>query len=294
MISKMFHLRASLNQLIAFPPVWSFIESTIIRLARSLHRRRNMVIIKRLEKQLAADLRVQSGPFKGMRYAQMQASCSAIFPKLLGTYESEIHPALKHILTRSYEIIVDVGSAEGYYAIGLALAFPHTQVVAFDIDPIARSLCHQNILINDLDHQVVLKDYANSIEVESLCRDRRSLIICDCEGFEDELFLGIRPEYLTKADILIETHDFICPGTHQRIIERFSLTHSIREYHSIDDRQKARTYKTSLTTHLDESVLENVYAECRPVIMKWVFLSSVLQNNESGPCSSSLVQQRDS
>jgi len=76
---------------------------------------------------------------------------------------------------------------------------------------------------------------------------------------------------LRNSDLLIETHDFINTGVHQRIVEHFSATHTCREYHSIDDRQKARTYKTHLTASLDEISLVSVFAEFRPVIMKWVF-----------------------
>jgi hypothetical protein len=53
-----------------------------------------------------------------MRYAQVRATCSSVLSKLLGTYESELHPVLHEILIKPYELIVDVGSAEGYYAIG--------------------------------------------------------------------------------------------------------------------------------------------------------------------------------
>src|SRR5437016_2600251 len=63
---------------------------------------------------------VQSGPFAGMLYVN-QAVGSAHVPKLLGSYEAELHEIMRSVLTENYATIVDVGCAEGYYAIGLAL-----------------------------------------------------------------------------------------------------------------------------------------------------------------------------
>jgi methylase of polypeptide subunit release factors len=67
--------------------------------------------------------------------------CSILVPKLLGSYEAELHPVLDQVIRNNYETIIDVGCAEGYYAVGLALSLPTTHVHAFDIDSRARELC---------------------------------------------------------------------------------------------------------------------------------------------------------
>ena len=275
MTFKFADLITPLDKIIALPFVWKFIDHTIIRFSKSLERRKNGILIHRLYRELERDPCVRLGPFKGMRYAKLEATCSAMLPKLLGTYESELHFILDDILVQPYKLVVDIGSAEGYYAIGLALGIPGCTVVAFDSEPFARSLCHQNVMVNNLSDRIEIRGYADRAEISSLCQGRRSLIVCDCEGFEYDFFLGASPNDLRDVDILIETHDFIREGVCQEISDLFSKTHSVRLIHSIDDPQKSRTYVTPFTVGMDESVKQLIYAEGRPVIMSWLFMTPI-------------------
>jgi hypothetical protein len=70
-----------------------------------------------------ADPKVLSGPFVGMRYLN-EIVWGPIECRWLGTYEQELVPIIGKILKMNYSTIIDVGSAEGYYAIGLARCFP--------------------------------------------------------------------------------------------------------------------------------------------------------------------------
>ena len=228
------------------------------------------------------------GPFEGMRYATLQATCSAILPKLLGTYELELAPAIDRILQQSYECVVDVGCAEGYYAVGFARRFPQAQVVAFDIDPRARELCQLNAAANGISEQISVLDAATPSEVANLCRGRRALIFCDCEGYERDLFPAIPIADLLQSDLLIETHDFIHAGVHTLLLQHFAPTHDVIEFHSIDDRQKARAYQTSWTSGMDEDLCELIFAEGRPVIMRWLFLVARRGLKQSGTDSTSI------
>ena len=63
--------------------------------------------------------RVSSGPFAGLRYVGTSPN-PHIGPALLGTYELEIHPFLRRLLTGDFDVFVDIGSAEGYFAAGFA------------------------------------------------------------------------------------------------------------------------------------------------------------------------------
>src|SRR5438105_426555 len=80
---------------------------------------------------LEADLReltVLDGPFRGLRYPSASSLHSGLLPKLLGTYEAELHGPIEHLLkSRTYGAVVDVGAAEGYYAVGFALRCPEAR-----------------------------------------------------------------------------------------------------------------------------------------------------------------------
>ena len=86
-------------------------------------------------------LEVLNGPFKGMKYPEFLSLGSTLIPKLIGSYEAELHPIIDEIIACGYEEIWDVGCAEGYYAVGLALMSPTSKIRAYDIDIHSRKAC---------------------------------------------------------------------------------------------------------------------------------------------------------
>ena len=100
---------------------------------------------KRIQRECSG--RVLSGPFAGLRYLD-EILRPDLLPKLLGTYEKELHPWLEELLARPIAHIINVGAAEGYYATGFALRQPETRVLAFEMDPVEqrrmRVLTEQN------------------------------------------------------------------------------------------------------------------------------------------------------
>src|SRR5580765_3232142 len=84
--------------------------------------------------------RILGGPFAGMEYVQF-ATEGSLIARLLGTYESELHPHLAALAAAGLDTVIDVGCAEGYYAVGLARAMPQVTVHAHDIDEKARAAC---------------------------------------------------------------------------------------------------------------------------------------------------------
>src|SRR4051794_40351820 len=62
---------------------------------------------------------VQTGPFAGLEFARASAEGCHV-PKLLGCYERELHGLVEAAVADGYDDIVNIGCAEGYYAVGLA------------------------------------------------------------------------------------------------------------------------------------------------------------------------------
>src|SRR5687768_1267068 len=75
---------------------------------------------------------VTAGPFAGMRYIDDLPLDQALVPRLLGAYEAELSYPIQQLLAKGYDTVIDVGSSEGYYAVGFALRSPGTRVHAFD------------------------------------------------------------------------------------------------------------------------------------------------------------------
>jgi hypothetical protein len=170
-------------------------------------------------------LEVLSGPFKGMRYGDFSHN-SALIPKLLGTYEADLHGWIGEAVAAGYDAVINIGCAEGYYAVGFAYADPATEVVAVDISSVALDMLSKLAALNGLQDRVRVADVRTPAELESLLRRyRRPLLFIDIEGAEDDLLDIRRAPSIASADMIIETHDGYNFGVTRRLIERFWPTH---------------------------------------------------------------------
>ncbi|MFD2162919.1 class I SAM-dependent methyltransferase [Paradesertivirga mongoliensis] len=215
-------------------------------------------------------LTVLNGPFKAMKYPSMDALCSAIYPKLIGSYEQELHPTIETFSTRDYSEIIDVGCAEGYYAVGLSLMFPKAKIYAYDIDPAARRLCLDMAKLNNRDSSISIRNFCTAKELASFNFTRRGLIVCDCEGFEKHLFNSSNLKNLNRCDIIIEVHDFVDIEISDYLNHLFKETHDIQVIKSIDDIEKAKTYYFKETEQASLKDKLAIFKEMRPGILEWM------------------------
>lgn len=169
-------------------------------------------------------LTVQSGPFRGMVYAA--GDMIAEVSRLLGCYEMELHGIIDGLLKNNYTRVIDVGSAEGYYAVGFAMRLPGAKVYAFESDPAIASLSREMARANGVSDRVTVAGECTSEILRELTKEP-ALVMCDCEGCELEL---LRPDLvpgLVRCDLLVELHDFIQAGIGQAVLQRFAASHHI-------------------------------------------------------------------
>lgn len=168
---------------------------------------------------------ILAGPFKGMHY-DVGAAEGAWAARLLGVYEASLTPIFETVIARGYPQILDVGCAEGYYAVGLARRMPESRVFAHDIDAKARALAGQLAAANDVADRVILGGEIGHRDFE-MCRHLRTFVLCDIEGAEDALLDPAAAPGLRFADILVEVHEGMKPGLTDRLAARFAATHRI-------------------------------------------------------------------
>jgi hypothetical protein len=181
--------------------------------------------------RLSHDLgdRVSAGPFAGMVLVEASSwgdgdRCS----KLLGSYEAELHAGLRRAVGRGPATVVNVGCAEGYYAIGLARLLPRATVFAFDINERAQELCALGAALNGVADRVVVGGLCTSAMLAELTqRSGRTLLVIDCEGGERELLDPACVPNLAACDILVECHDFIDRAISATLEQRLCPTHQI-------------------------------------------------------------------
>ena len=197
--------------------------AALLRAFRHLAKWRAEVMANTLDRR--AGTRVISGPFKGMDYAVRAAEGSRT-ARLLGAYEASLHPVIEAIIARAPEVIIDIGSAEGYYAVGFARRLPDTRILARDASGQAQALCRALAAVNGVEHRVEVGGLFAHADF-ALCETAASVVICDIEGAEDALLDPVAAPGLCHADILVECHPGSAPGVTDRIAARFAATHRI-------------------------------------------------------------------
>lgn len=169
--------------------------------------------------------RVRAGPFAGMDYVVKSAE-GALLPRLQGIYERELHPDLIRFAGERVEAVVDIGCAEGYYAVGLARLMPDVTVYAHDIDPVARRRCGLLAEANDVVDRVIVGELFEGADFERF-RGRRTLIFLDAEGLENELLDPDLYPALREMSVIVETHPMARPGVTERLVSRFEPSHDV-------------------------------------------------------------------
>lgn len=175
--------------------------------------------------------RVLTGPFVGMRYP------AGFVPRLLfggpyqvGSFEHELHPVVAEIVAARPATVVNVGSAEGYYGVGMAMLLKQARVIAYEADPRLAAAAQRLAELNEV---------ADRIEQHGLCTvsalavlgprlaESAVGVIMDCEGAEAELADPERVPWLAGAQLLVELHPAIDGEILAKLEARFSATHEL-------------------------------------------------------------------
>ena len=118
---------------------------------------------------------VMAGPLKGMDFlAQSAEGCH--IAKLLGCYEQPLHFAIEEAIAAEYPQILNIGCAEGYYAVGMARRMPHTRVHAFDLNANAREICAELAQKNGVAGQVTIGELFQPQDFDTYA-DQKTLVV---------------------------------------------------------------------------------------------------------------------
>lgn len=175
-------------------------------------------------------LMVQAGPFGKLRYPRyphFQEIFSTFVPKLAGAYEVELHPFMKKLKNSSFTTIINIGSDDGYYAIGLGSNKSAVKLVFFEPNRSANQYAKLFALENGISRTCCrFEENPNPAKLQKSLTPK-SLVICDCEGAELDYMDPVRVPALATATMLVEVHDAINPVISKTLKKRFSKSHDI-------------------------------------------------------------------
>lgn len=214
--------------------------------------------------------KVHQGPFKGMSIIlKFSWGDGDTMGKLLGIYENELHHVIEEQLqqTTKCDLFLNIGCAEGYYGLGLAMRQPQTLSVLFDISENAIAISRENAIANNLNNVEFSIDCSVQNIRNYLVKSNNPFIVMDVEGHENILLNKNTIPELIKSTIMVESHDCIIPNMTAMIVDRFKNTHQV----IIIDQGTKNPY-LDILHDLSDSDKMLLCSESRPSTMSWVFL----------------------
>lgn len=214
---------------------------------------------------------VINGPFKGMKYINA-SNGSALLPKLVGSYEEPIHKWVYYIRDEAkYSFILDVGCAEGYYAIGLCKAKSSPRVFAYDINIQALSNAKELASKNGVLERISFGECFDPKVLDSVRANhpgQKILIFMDVEGAEIDLLNTFDFPSILECDILVELHDCFKANLTDSIVKYFANTHEIELVFDYPWRNGNYSLNGAILTPEE---LEFMVDEKRPSAMRWMY-----------------------
>lgn len=225
---------------------------------------------------------VQAGPFKGMNYVQ-ESFYSVLMPKWLGTYERELWACVEEAATLPFQTVIDIGAAEGYYAVGMSLKLPAARVIAYEMDPAARAVLKELIDLNGVKQRIQIEEQCTPKHLgASLRTSGLTLIICDTEGHEALLLDPLRIPELNRCYVLVELHEFVLRGISEIIRERFCNTHQILHIWQEERNRDEFPFKSPYTKLVPYSA-DLALSEFRPERMSWFWMRPLWTKEAQDP-----------
>jgi SAM-dependent methyltransferase len=214
---------------------------------------------------------VQSGPFVGMLLCDEQEwKDGNLSTKCLGCYEEELHPFVETQIARLAKMehpkIIDLGCAEGYYAVGLGRCLPQSVIYGVDISKGSLAILRKAAALNGVTN-ITLDAMIAEVMIAP------DLVVCDVEG--DEINY-LKPDCfpdLVHSDIIVECHD--CEEWHisKMLYERFVSTHDIIQvWEGARDPNKFEFLRQRQSLHRWMAVCEG-----RPCTMNWLVMTAKVQ-----------------
>jgi hypothetical protein len=182
---------------------------------------------------------VWQGPLQGLDFLPLSAEGCHI-AKLLGCYEQPLQPFIEQAIQANYPIILNIGCAEGYYAVGMARRMPSTKVFAFDLNPKALGTCQALAEKNGVTERIQIGTLFKQEDFAAFT-NQKVLLLCDIEGGERDLLNPEIAPALRGMDLIVESHECLVPGITQTLIERFQRSHKITLVQDNGQRQLLNT-----------------------------------------------------
>ena len=199
---------------------------------------------------------VQLGVFEGLKLGgDSNISRGSLALKIFGLYEPKVVAEIAS--AAPFDDLINLGAADGYMAIGPVFAGLCKRSICFELAKTGRQAVAANARLYGVSDAVVIRGAADDSflgRLSEISRDlSRSVVLCDIEGAEFDVFSTSVLETLKATRIIIELHDQLMPegtalrealiaripdGTRHRLpkagVEPFEGIEDLERMHDID------------------------------------------------------------
>jgi SAM-dependent methyltransferase len=212
---------------------------------------------------------VQQGPFRSMTISEVTSWYGGdVIQKLIGSYERELWDWVEEAIASAPNRVINVGCAEGYYAVGMGMRLPSATIHAIDVDPAAMKACEATARANRAEGNLRLELGWTVGSIRNMLRaPGKSLLFVDCEGCEATLFDTLEADAYRAAEIIVECHDFAVPGISELLLAKLSKSHDTRILGTSP--RKAQDFPT--LAGLSQDLIDAALSEHRPSAMNWIY-----------------------
>jgi hypothetical protein len=217
--------------------------------------------------------KIAHGPMKGVQLvADAWWGAPDKASMLLGLYEQEVLDALIGDLRKDRPVFIDVGAADGYYAVGLAKGGFYKKCYCFEISEKGRTTIAENARQNDVAGRINIFGAADAHSFRQVPEAdlSQAVILIDVEGAEFDILTDECLRQLARSILVIEIHNWTpdFPGKYYRFLRWASA------YFDISILPRKVRDLTGLT-ELDDFTDDNRYLICsegRPNVMRFLVL----------------------
>ncbi len=158
----------------------------------------------------SSDGQVLYGAFKGMRLASTSWSARDVGSILLGQYERQVVDAIMGS-PESHSIFVDVGAADGIYAVGLTLNNRFLSSYCFESSEASQLSIRENAIANNVESRITILGTARANFLSILTHEydvdlTKALFLIDIEGGEFDLLTSQNLKRMRDSVVIVEIH----------------------------------------------------------------------------------------
>ncbi len=149
---------------------------------------------------------VAYGPFRGMKLpAKSWWGSFDRTGKILGTYERQVMDYIAALKIGPQDVFIDIGAADGYFAVGALKGGLFDKVIAFEQAPQGRASLADVAELNGV--TLDIRETADATSLDKLVKEHPTgVVLIDIEGAEFQFLDDTVLQILRKHHVIIELH----------------------------------------------------------------------------------------